>query len=269
MRTYSASLLLPVPIPASVPVPSVSPSPLLMPGLLDLLMPDLLNLWDWLQPLSFCHPHLHGLSTPSILRLNPPPPLWLQPPGYGPKVSVTPFPSQADGSVSCKRTDCVETCPYPIHIPGQCCPDCSAGDGDSRGRGDGTGLRALQPHSRPIGCTYMGRIFYNNETFPSLLDPCLSCICLVRHVGCGVRAFGHPRPTNARPSPLPSWARWPARPWTVPSSAPTPSTPRASAALSAKVKAGGVGIRGRGDAGTQGTWGHAETGTEGREGTGT
>ncbi|NWR60424.1 VWCE protein, partial [Bucorvus abyssinicus] len=63
---------------------------------------------------------------------------------------------QADGSVSCQRTDCVETCPYPIRIPGQCCPDCSA------------------------GCTYMGRIFYNNETFPSVLDPCLSCICLVR-----------------------------------------------------------------------------------------
>uniref|UniRef100_A0A8B9QXM6 von Willebrand factor C and EGF domains n=1 Tax=Anas platyrhynchos TaxID=8839 RepID=A0A8B9QXM6_ANAPL len=66
----------------------------------------------------------------------------------------------ADGSVSCKRTDCVETCPYPIHIPGQCCPDCSA------------------------GCTYMGQIFYNNETFPSLLDPCLSCICLLGSVAC-------------------------------------------------------------------------------------
>ncbi|POI20367.1 hypothetical protein CIB84_015886, partial [Bambusicola thoracicus] len=91
---------------------------------------------------------------------------------------------RADGSVSCKRTDCVETCPYPIHIPGQCCPDCSAGDGDSRGRGDDTVLRALQPHSRPIGCTYMGRIFYNNETFPSLLDPCLSCICLLGSVAC-------------------------------------------------------------------------------------
>ncbi|XP_033918183.1 von Willebrand factor C and EGF domain-containing protein-like [Melopsittacus undulatus] len=66
----------------------------------------------------------------------------------------------ADGSVSCKRTDCVETCPFPIRIPGQCCPDCSA------------------------GCTYMGRIFYNNETFPSLLDPCLSCICLLGSVAC-------------------------------------------------------------------------------------
>uniref|UniRef100_A0A2I3HPM3 von Willebrand factor C and EGF domains n=1 Tax=Nomascus leucogenys TaxID=61853 RepID=A0A2I3HPM3_NOMLE len=59
---------------------------------------------------------------------------------------------QADGSVSCKRTDCVDSCPHPIRIPGQCCPDCSA------------------------GCTYTGRIFYNNETFPSVLDPCLSCI---------------------------------------------------------------------------------------------
>ncbi|CAM4565685.1 unnamed protein product [Lepidochelys olivacea] len=67
---------------------------------------------------------------------------------------------QADGSVSCKRTDCLETCPHPIQIPGQCCPDCSA------------------------GCTYMGRIFYNNEIFPSALDPCLSCICLLGSVAC-------------------------------------------------------------------------------------
>ncbi|XP_064019389.1 LOW QUALITY PROTEIN: von Willebrand factor C and EGF domain-containing protein [Pogoniulus pusillus] len=67
---------------------------------------------------------------------------------------------QADGSVSCTRTDCLETCPHPIRIPGQCCPDCSA------------------------GCTYMGRIFYNNETFPSSLDPCLSCICLLGSVAC-------------------------------------------------------------------------------------
>ncbi|NXG13881.1 VWCE protein, partial [Grallaria varia] len=63
---------------------------------------------------------------------------------------------QADGSVSCRRTECLDTCPNPILIPGQCCPDCSA------------------------GCTYMGRVFSNNETFPSELDPCLSCICLVR-----------------------------------------------------------------------------------------
>ncbi|XP_016851050.2 von Willebrand factor C and EGF domain-containing protein isoform X2 [Anolis carolinensis] len=67
---------------------------------------------------------------------------------------------QADGSVSCKRTDCLETCPHPIRIPGQCCPDCSA------------------------GCSYAGRIFYNNETFPSVLDPCLSCICLLGSVAC-------------------------------------------------------------------------------------
>ncbi|XP_073073783.1 von Willebrand factor C and EGF domain-containing protein isoform X4 [Manis javanica] len=67
---------------------------------------------------------------------------------------------QADGSVSCKRTDCVDSCPHPIHVPGQCCPDCSA------------------------GCTYIGRIFYNNQTFPSVLDPCLSCICLLGSVAC-------------------------------------------------------------------------------------
>uniref|UniRef100_A0A8D0TM01 VWFC domain-containing protein n=1 Tax=Sus scrofa TaxID=9823 RepID=A0A8D0TM01_PIG len=67
---------------------------------------------------------------------------------------------QADGSVSCKRTDCVDSCPHPIRIPGQCCPDCSA------------------------GCTYTGRIFYNNQTFPSVLDPCLSCICLLGSVAC-------------------------------------------------------------------------------------
>ncbi|XP_036151747.1 von Willebrand factor C and EGF domain-containing protein isoform X7 [Myotis myotis] len=66
----------------------------------------------------------------------------------------------ADGSVSCKRTDCVDSCPHPIRIPGQCCPDCSA------------------------GCTYTGRTFHNNQTFPSVLDPCLSCICLLGSVAC-------------------------------------------------------------------------------------
>ncbi|XP_014440127.1 von Willebrand factor C and EGF domain-containing protein isoform X2 [Tupaia chinensis] len=69
-------------------------------------------------------------------------------------------PGDPYGSVSCKRTDCVDSCPHPIRIPGQCCPDCSA------------------------GCTYTGRIFYNNETFPSVLDPCLSCICLLGSVAC-------------------------------------------------------------------------------------
>ncbi|XP_045430008.1 von Willebrand factor C and EGF domain-containing protein isoform X6 [Pipistrellus kuhlii] len=67
---------------------------------------------------------------------------------------------KTDGSVSCKRTDCVDSCPHPIQIPGQCCPDCSA------------------------GCTYRGRIFHNNQTFPSVLDPCLSCICLLGSVAC-------------------------------------------------------------------------------------
>uniref|UniRef100_A0A8D1L8L1 von Willebrand factor C and EGF domain-containing protein n=1 Tax=Sus scrofa TaxID=9823 RepID=A0A8D1L8L1_PIG len=69
-------------------------------------------------------------------------------------------PGDPYGSVSCKRTDCVDSCPHPIRIPGQCCPDCSA------------------------GCTYTGRIFYNNQTFPSVLDPCLSCICLLGSVAC-------------------------------------------------------------------------------------
>ncbi|KAG8505696.1 von Willebrand factor C and EGF domain-containing protein, partial [Galemys pyrenaicus] len=75
-------------------------------------------------------------------------------------VSVKRLLPQADGSVSCKRTDCVDSCPHPIRIPGQCCPDCSA------------------------GCTYTGRVFYNSETFPSVQDPCLSCICLLGTVAC-------------------------------------------------------------------------------------
>ncbi|MBZ3875978.1 von Willebrand factor C and EGF domain-containing protein [Sciurus carolinensis] len=76
------------------------------------------------------------------------------------RLSRLPGPEEADGSVSCRKTDCVDSCPHPIRIPGQCCPDCSA------------------------GCTYTGRIFYNNETFPSVLDPCLSCICLLGSVAC-------------------------------------------------------------------------------------
>ncbi|NXQ95541.1 VWCE protein, partial [Sagittarius serpentarius] len=94
----------------------------------------------------------------AVLPGSPPPASWAFNPAVlgSPRSLSSASPLQTDGSVSCKRTDCVETCPYPIRIPGQCCPDCSA------------------------GCTYMGRIFYNNETFPSVLDPCLSCICLVR-----------------------------------------------------------------------------------------
>ncbi|KAM8818905.1 von Willebrand factor C and EGF domain-containing protein isoform 2-T2 [Rhynchonycteris naso] len=69
-------------------------------------------------------------------------------------------PGDPYGSVSCRKTDCVDSCPHPIRIPGQCCPDCSA------------------------GCTYTGRIFHNNQTFPSMLDPCLSCICLLGSVAC-------------------------------------------------------------------------------------
>ncbi|XP_004384005.1 von Willebrand factor C and EGF domain-containing protein [Trichechus manatus latirostris] len=50
--------------------------------------------------------------------------------------------------------------------------------------------RLPHPEESPLpltdapGCTYTGRIFYNNETFPSVLDPCLSCICLLGSVAC-------------------------------------------------------------------------------------
>ncbi|XP_077144110.1 von Willebrand factor C and EGF domain-containing protein [Ranitomeya variabilis] len=67
---------------------------------------------------------------------------------------------QADGSILCKKTDCVETCPHPIMVPGQCCPDCSA------------------------GCSYGRKTYKNNESFPSYSDPCLTCICLVGTVAC-------------------------------------------------------------------------------------
>uniref|UniRef100_A0A8C5Q8E1 von Willebrand factor C and EGF domain-containing protein n=1 Tax=Leptobrachium leishanense TaxID=445787 RepID=A0A8C5Q8E1_9ANUR len=67
---------------------------------------------------------------------------------------------QADGSIECKKTDCVETCPHPITVPGQCCPDCSA------------------------GCSYGRRTYRNNESFLSTTDPCLTCICLVGTVAC-------------------------------------------------------------------------------------
>ncbi|XP_069479898.1 von Willebrand factor C and EGF domain-containing protein isoform X2 [Ambystoma mexicanum] len=67
---------------------------------------------------------------------------------------------QADSSVACKRTDCLETCPHPILVPGQCCPDCSA------------------------GCSYGRTVVQNNESFPSPSDPCLTCICLLGSVAC-------------------------------------------------------------------------------------
>ncbi|XP_075137946.1 von Willebrand factor C and EGF domain-containing protein [Leptodactylus fuscus] len=67
---------------------------------------------------------------------------------------------QADGSIVCKKTDCVETCPHPIMVPGQCCPDCSA------------------------GCSYGRKTYRNNESFPSYSDPCLTCICLMGTVAC-------------------------------------------------------------------------------------
>ncbi|KAG8438201.1 hypothetical protein GDO86_008767 [Hymenochirus boettgeri] len=67
---------------------------------------------------------------------------------------------QTDGSIMCKKTDCVETCPNPIKVPGQCCPDCSA------------------------GCSYGKRTYKNNENFPSTTDPCLTCICLLGTIAC-------------------------------------------------------------------------------------
>ncbi|XP_053305241.1 von Willebrand factor C and EGF domain-containing protein [Spea bombifrons] len=67
---------------------------------------------------------------------------------------------QADSSIVCRKTDCVDTCPHPITVPGQCCPDCSA------------------------GCSYGRRTFRNNDSFPSATDPCLTCICLMGTVAC-------------------------------------------------------------------------------------
>ncbi|XP_067902931.1 kielin/chordin-like protein isoform X2 [Heterodontus francisci] len=67
---------------------------------------------------------------------------------------------QADGSIVCKRTECFETCAHPILVPGQCCPDCSA------------------------GCAYDGVTYQNNETFPSAADSCLTCICLSGSAAC-------------------------------------------------------------------------------------
>ncbi|EGW14443.1 von Willebrand factor C and EGF domain-containing protein [Cricetulus griseus] len=67
-----------------------------------------------------------------------------------------------NGEVECSFTPCPELeCPREEWWlrPGQCCFTC----------------REPTPTT---GCTYTGRIFYNNETFPSVLDPCLSCICL-------------------------------------------------------------------------------------------
>ncbi|KAK6472888.1 von Willebrand factor C and EGF domain-containing protein-like [Huso huso] len=67
---------------------------------------------------------------------------------------------QSGGMVVCRRTECLESCPHPILIPGQCCPDCS------------------------VGCSYSGVVYENNESFPSHSDPCLHCICLSGSVAC-------------------------------------------------------------------------------------
>ncbi|XP_066576023.1 von Willebrand factor C and EGF domain-containing protein isoform X2 [Amia ocellicauda] len=67
---------------------------------------------------------------------------------------------QVGGLVVCQRTQCVEVCPHPIRVPGQCCPDCS------------------------MGCSYSGMVYENNESFLSHSDPCLTCICLAGSVAC-------------------------------------------------------------------------------------
>ncbi|XP_034501683.1 von Willebrand factor C and EGF domain-containing protein isoform X5 [Ailuropoda melanoleuca] len=67
---------------------------------------------------------------------------------------------QADGSVSCKRTDCVDSCPHPIRIPGQCCPDCSA------------------------DCNYEGRKVVNGQVFTLDDEPCTQCTCQLGEVSC-------------------------------------------------------------------------------------
>ncbi|XP_041132272.1 von Willebrand factor C and EGF domain-containing protein-like isoform X2 [Polyodon spathula] len=67
---------------------------------------------------------------------------------------------ESGGRIVCRRTECLESCPHPILIPGQCCPDCS------------------------VGCSYSGVLYENSESFPSRSDPCLRCICLSGSVAC-------------------------------------------------------------------------------------
>ncbi|KAL7991997.1 hypothetical protein Chor_016253 [Crotalus horridus] len=98
---------------------------------------------------------------------------------------------QADGSVSCKRTDCLEMCPHPIQIPGQCCPDCSAGH---LAQVDQLGSVACSPVDCVVSCTYpfhpegeccpichdcnyKGRKVINGHNFVPEDEPCVYCTC--------------------------------------------------------------------------------------------
>ncbi|XP_074087458.1 von Willebrand factor C and EGF domain-containing protein isoform X1 [Macrotis lagotis] len=146
----NGSEILPLSIPPSLPTKTLGNQPGLNPRISRLagtLIPSL--------------PPIHSLTL-GVFCFSPcgQAALWMTMELSFPLDRSGPLVIPADGSVSCERTDCVETCPHPIRIPGQCCPDCSA------------------------GCTYTGRIFYNNETFPSVMDPCLSCICLLGSVAC-------------------------------------------------------------------------------------
>ncbi|KAG5196422.1 hypothetical protein MG293_019846 [Ovis ammon polii] len=89
-----------------------------------------------------------------------------------------------NGEVECSFTPCPELdCPREEWWlgPGQCCYACREPVPMTGCSLDDNGVEF------PVGqiwspgdpcCTYTGRIFYNNQTFPSVLDPCLSCICL-------------------------------------------------------------------------------------------
>uniref|UniRef100_A0A8B9CXC5 von Willebrand factor C and EGF domains n=1 Tax=Anser brachyrhynchus TaxID=132585 RepID=A0A8B9CXC5_9AVES len=144
------------------PASNVLPLPLLQPGSRDTQpFPRDTRLLMDVVPSSSPAPWAFA---PSILGLNPS--VWgLSLPARAQGPCHVLLPPQADGSVSCKRTDCVETCPYPIHIPGQCCPDCSAGDRDQGGSGGGGGLSLTPPSQRAWGppglqpCSPPGRMY--------------------------------------------------------------------------------------------------------------
>ncbi|XP_072164791.1 kielin/chordin-like protein [Diadema setosum] len=64
------------------------------------------------------------------------------------------------GSILCDQVPCPQlTCPNPVLLPGQCCPECRQ-------------------------CVFEGTTFYNGEQFVSQQDPCQSCRCEVGEVQC-------------------------------------------------------------------------------------
>lgn len=100
------------------------------------------------------------------------------------------------------------------------------------------------------GCTYTGRTFHNNQTFPSMLDPCLSCICLVRPCP--------PRNSPAAPTPHPGGrGRRPQEQghfWALVPGAPCPARhPGPGAGSTALMKASALATRAQGSPGE--AWG--------------